>query len=165
MGRAKPLQPMKNPPYPGELVREDVLKPLGLTVTKAAEFLGVSRPNLSLLLNERIRPLAGDGAQARGGVRVGSSHAARGADRPQPRASASPPSRDHRQRAALRARFSLRSQEAEPGFGCLPKPSIAFRMSIRRRPWKDEASSSALSSPSTPVNGRDQKVVRPGPVF
>lgn len=54
MGRAKPLPPMKNPPHPGELVREDVLKPLGLTVTKAAELLGVSRPNLSLLLNERI---------------------------------------------------------------------------------------------------------------
>jgi antitoxin HigA-1 len=54
MRRTKPLQPMKNPPHPGELVREDVLKPLGLTVTKAAELLGVSRPNLSLLLNERI---------------------------------------------------------------------------------------------------------------
>jgi addiction module HigA family antidote len=54
MRRTKPLQPMKKPPHPGELVREDVLKPLGLTVTKAAEVLGVSRPNLSLLLNERI---------------------------------------------------------------------------------------------------------------
>jgi antitoxin HigA-1 len=54
MGGAKPLPPMKNPPHPGELVREDALKPLGLTVTKAAELLGVSRPNLSLLLNERI---------------------------------------------------------------------------------------------------------------
>jgi addiction module HigA family antidote len=54
MGRAKPLAPMKNPPHPGELVREDVLKPLGLTVTRAAELLRVSRPNLSLLLNARI---------------------------------------------------------------------------------------------------------------
>jgi addiction module HigA family antidote len=54
MRRAQSLPPMKNPPHPGELVREDVLKPLGLTVTKAAELLGVSRPNLSLLLNERI---------------------------------------------------------------------------------------------------------------
>jgi antitoxin HigA-1 len=54
MGRAKPFPPMKNPPHPGELVREDVLKPLGVTVTRAAELLGVSRPNLSLLLNERI---------------------------------------------------------------------------------------------------------------
>ena len=30
------------------------MKPLGLTVTRTAEILGVSRPNLSLLLNERI---------------------------------------------------------------------------------------------------------------
>lgn len=45
---------MKNPPHPGALVREDVVKALGLTVTKAAENLGVSRPNLSLFLNERI---------------------------------------------------------------------------------------------------------------
>ena len=48
------LKPIKNPPHPGELVREDVVKALGLTVTKAAELLDVSRPNLSLLLNERI---------------------------------------------------------------------------------------------------------------
>jgi antitoxin HigA-1 len=32
----------------------DVLEPLGLTVTRAAAILGVSRPNLSLFLNERI---------------------------------------------------------------------------------------------------------------
>jgi antitoxin HigA-1 len=54
MADAEPLRPMSNPPHPGELVREDVLKELGLTVTKAAELLDVSRPNLSLLLNERI---------------------------------------------------------------------------------------------------------------
>jgi hypothetical protein len=30
MGRAKPMPPMKNARHPGELVREDVLKPLGL---------------------------------------------------------------------------------------------------------------------------------------
>jgi addiction module HigA family antidote len=45
---------MKNPPHPGELVREDVLKPLGLTVTKAADILSISRSNLSLFLHERI---------------------------------------------------------------------------------------------------------------
>jgi addiction module HigA family antidote len=45
---------MRNPPHPGELIREDVLKELGLTVTKAAALLDTSRPNLSLLLNERI---------------------------------------------------------------------------------------------------------------
>lgn len=48
------LPPMKNPPHPGALVREDVIKELGLTVTRAAELLDVSRPNLSLFLNERI---------------------------------------------------------------------------------------------------------------
>ena len=48
------LSPMRNPPHPGALVREDVIKELGLTVTRAAELLDVSRPNLSLFLNERI---------------------------------------------------------------------------------------------------------------
>lgn len=52
--RAEPLGPMRNPPHPGELLREDVVRELGLSVTKAAEILDVSRPNLSLLLNERI---------------------------------------------------------------------------------------------------------------
>jgi addiction module HigA family antidote len=50
----EPLRPMRDPPHPGELVREEVIKELGLTVTKAAELLDVSRPNLSLFLNERI---------------------------------------------------------------------------------------------------------------
>jgi addiction module HigA family antidote len=45
---------MNNPPHPGELVREDVVRPLGLTVTRTAGLLGVSRSNLSLLLNGRI---------------------------------------------------------------------------------------------------------------
>jgi antitoxin HigA-1 len=35
-------------------VREDVLKPLGLTVTKAADILSISRSNLSLFLHESI---------------------------------------------------------------------------------------------------------------
>ena len=52
----KPLGRMHSPPHPGALVREDVLKPRGLTVTAAAGLLGVSRSNLSLLLNERIDP-------------------------------------------------------------------------------------------------------------
>ncbi|MGH6919165.1 MAG: HigA family addiction module antitoxin [Geminicoccaceae bacterium] len=54
MSEAFPLGPMKNPPHPGELVREDVVKPLGLTVTRTAALPGVSRSNLSLFLNERI---------------------------------------------------------------------------------------------------------------
>jgi addiction module HigA family antidote len=56
MTRTKPLGPLRSPPHPGALVREDVPAPLGSSVTKAAELLGVSRPNLSLLLNERIDP-------------------------------------------------------------------------------------------------------------
>lgn len=44
---------MHNPPHPGEVLRELCLKPLGLTVTKAAEALGVSRKTLSGILNGR----------------------------------------------------------------------------------------------------------------
>jgi addiction module HigA family antidote len=54
MSPAKQLGPMKSPPHPGELVREDVLKPLGLTVTRAADILGISRSYLSLFLHKRI---------------------------------------------------------------------------------------------------------------
>jgi addiction module HigA family antidote len=43
---------MRNPPHPG-LLRELCLKPLGLTVTQAAEALGVSRKTLSAILNGR----------------------------------------------------------------------------------------------------------------
>ncbi len=42
---------MKNPPHPGETIRELCLKPLKLSVTEAAEALGVSRVSLSELLN------------------------------------------------------------------------------------------------------------------
>jgi addiction module HigA family antidote len=42
---------MKNPPHPGEVIRELCLEPLGLTVTAAAEGLGVTRKALSELLN------------------------------------------------------------------------------------------------------------------
>lgn len=40
------LPPMKNPPHPGALVREDVINELGLTIAGAAELLDVSHPNL-----------------------------------------------------------------------------------------------------------------------
>jgi addiction module HigA family antidote len=43
--------PMKNPPHPGLSVRHDCLEPLGLNVTEAARRLGVSRKQLSGLLN------------------------------------------------------------------------------------------------------------------
>ena len=43
--------PMKNPPHPGELVKYDCLEALGLSVTKGAAILGVSRQALSNLIN------------------------------------------------------------------------------------------------------------------
>ncbi|HEY2530852.1 MAG TPA: HigA family addiction module antitoxin [Xanthobacteraceae bacterium] len=45
--------PMKNPPHPGRIVRQECLEPLGLSVTDAAKALGVSRNALSELVNER----------------------------------------------------------------------------------------------------------------
>lgn len=45
--------PMYNPPHPGEIVKYECLEPLGLTVTRAADGLGVTRQALSNLLNER----------------------------------------------------------------------------------------------------------------
>lgn len=42
---------MHNPPHPGEIVREECIKPLGLSVTDAAKGLGVTRKTLSELLN------------------------------------------------------------------------------------------------------------------
>jgi addiction module HigA family antidote len=44
---------MYNPPHPGEIVREDCLKALYLTVTEAAKGLGVTRKTLSSILNRR----------------------------------------------------------------------------------------------------------------
>ena len=43
--------PMQNPPHPGEIVKYDCLEPLGLTITRAAEGLGVTRQALSDLVN------------------------------------------------------------------------------------------------------------------
>jgi antitoxin HigA-1 len=42
---------MHNPPHPGEVIRELCLDPLGLTISAAAEALGVSRKTLSAILN------------------------------------------------------------------------------------------------------------------
>lgn len=42
---------MYNPPHPGETLKEDVLPALGLTVTQAAEELGINRVTLSRVLN------------------------------------------------------------------------------------------------------------------
>lgn len=42
---------MKNPPHPGLPVRYDCLEALGLSVTKGAEVLGVTRQALNNLVN------------------------------------------------------------------------------------------------------------------
>ena len=44
---------MKDPPHPGRSIRENCLIPLGLSVTAAAEVLGVARHTLSRVLNGR----------------------------------------------------------------------------------------------------------------
>lgn len=47
------MMQMYNPPHPGEIIKELCLEPLGITVTRAAEALGVSRKTLSAILNGR----------------------------------------------------------------------------------------------------------------
>lgn len=44
---------MHNPPHSGEIIKELCLDPLGLSVTEAADALGVSRKTLSAILNGR----------------------------------------------------------------------------------------------------------------
>ncbi len=44
---------MKKPPQPGEIIRELCIAPLGLTVTQAAQGLGITRKTLPQLLNGR----------------------------------------------------------------------------------------------------------------
>ena len=42
---------MKNPPHPGLSVRYDCIEPCGLTITEAADILGVTRQTLNNLVN------------------------------------------------------------------------------------------------------------------
>jgi antitoxin HigA-1 len=44
---------MFDPPHPGEIVREECLAPLMLSVTKGAAALGVTRQALNNLVNEK----------------------------------------------------------------------------------------------------------------
>lgn len=44
---------MKNPPHPGGFIFRECIEPLGLSITQAAEALGVSRKTLSELVNEK----------------------------------------------------------------------------------------------------------------
>jgi addiction module HigA family antidote len=43
--------PMKNPPHPGRIVRQDCIEPLDLTITEAAKVLGVTRQALNNVVN------------------------------------------------------------------------------------------------------------------
>ncbi len=43
----------RKPTHPGEVLLEDVIKPLGITITEAAQKLGVSRKTLSELVNQK----------------------------------------------------------------------------------------------------------------
>ena len=42
---------MKNPPHPGQHVLKDCLEPLGLSITRGADILGVTRLTLSNLVH------------------------------------------------------------------------------------------------------------------
>jgi len=42
---------MKSPPHPGRLIRQECLEPLDLSITRAADILGVTRLTLSNLVN------------------------------------------------------------------------------------------------------------------
>lgn len=44
---------MHNPPHPGKLVKATLLDGSGLSITKAAEMLGITRGSLSKLINCR----------------------------------------------------------------------------------------------------------------
>ncbi|MBN2383507.1 HigA family addiction module antidote protein [bacterium] len=41
----------EKPVHPGQYLKQKVIKPLGLTVTEAAQYLGVTRKTLSALIN------------------------------------------------------------------------------------------------------------------
>ena len=43
----------RKPTHPGEVLLEDVIKPLGLSITEAAQNLGVTRKTLSEFVNQK----------------------------------------------------------------------------------------------------------------
>jgi len=61
---------MHNPPHPGEVIKELCLDPLKLTVTAAADGLGVSRRTLSALLNGPCGDFPRHGYSAVQGIRA-----------------------------------------------------------------------------------------------
>ena len=54
---------MKNPPHPGGFVMRQCIEPFGLTITRAAAALGVTRTTLSELVNEK-RGISPEAARA-----------------------------------------------------------------------------------------------------
>lgn len=48
-----PIEIGMRPCHPGEFIREEVLEPLNLSITKAAGILGIRRATLSDLINEK----------------------------------------------------------------------------------------------------------------
>jgi addiction module HigA family antidote len=44
---------MHNPPHPGEILQGLWLEPMGISITEAAEALGISRKTLSKIINGR----------------------------------------------------------------------------------------------------------------
>lgn len=44
---------LKSPAHPGAFIKHEIIEPLGLSVTAAADVLGVTRATLSCLLNGR----------------------------------------------------------------------------------------------------------------
>jgi len=44
---------MKNPAYPGGFVKTEIIESLDLSITSAAQALGITRAALSAFLNER----------------------------------------------------------------------------------------------------------------
>jgi len=51
VSEVRPMSQMFNPPHPAEILREDVLPALGISVTEAAKQLGIGRVTLSRLLH------------------------------------------------------------------------------------------------------------------
>jgi len=44
---------VRKPTHPGIVLKEDVLVPLGISITQAAEYMGISRKTLSAIVNGR----------------------------------------------------------------------------------------------------------------
>ena len=82
--------PMQNPPHPGEIVRWECLEPLGLTVTRAAEGLGVTRQTLSDLGEREGGYFGRDGPAPFSSLRLVSGDMDRDADRLRPLAGSGP---------------------------------------------------------------------------